>query len=176
MGEGLDNFSEAILHISCWSVQSLATSASLNETDSQQRIDSQQHHDEASGRGDPPKWCALSRAVFLPCGYSKVVAAMASRQPQRSFFDPEMLAILGEAVAAWPVPEVPAQPSRKSQRHQNLTPRERMILAEIVRGHSSKEVARAFGISPRTVEFHRANLLKKFGAKNTAELVRKVLS
>jgi DNA-binding CsgD family transcriptional regulator len=51
-----------------------------------------------------------------------------------------------------------------------------MVLAEIVRGHSSKEVARAFGISPRTVEFHRANLLKKFGAKNTAELVRKVLS
>jgi len=99
---------------------------------------------------------------------------MASRQPQRSFFDPEMLAILGEAVAAWPVPEVP-EPSRKSQSHQDLTPRERMVLAEIVRGHSSKEVARAFGISPRTVEFHRSNLLKKFGAKNTAELVRKVL-
>ncbi len=51
-----------------------------------------------------------------------------------------------------------------------------MILAEIVRGHSSKEVARVLDISPRTVEFHRANLLKKFGAKNTAELVRKVLS
>jgi len=51
-----------------------------------------------------------------------------------------------------------------------------LILAEIVRGQSSKEVARALDISPRTVEFHRANLLKKFGAKNTAELVRKVLS
>jgi DNA-binding CsgD family transcriptional regulator len=100
---------------------------------------------------------------------------MASRQPQRSFFDLEMLAIIGEAVAAWPVPEVP-EPSRKSQSHQDLTPRERTILAEIVRGHSSKEVARSLGISPRTVEFHRANLLKKFGAKNTAELVRKVLS
>jgi DNA-binding CsgD family transcriptional regulator len=95
-------------------------------------------------------------------------------QPQRSFFDPEMLAVLGEAVGAWPVSEVP-EPSRKSQSHQDLTPRERMVLAEIVRGHSSKEVARAFGISPRTVEFHRSNLLKKFGAKNTAELVRKVL-
>ena len=51
-----------------------------------------------------------------------------------------------------------------------------MILAEIVRGQSSKEVARTLQISPRTVEFHRANLLKKFAAKNTAELVRKVLS
>ena len=99
---------------------------------------------------------------------------MASRQPQRSFFDSEMLAILGEA-AAWPVPEVP-EPSRKSQSHQDLTPRERTILAEIVGGHSSKEVARSLGISPRTVEYHRAKLLKKFGAKNTAELVGKVLS
>jgi DNA-binding CsgD family transcriptional regulator len=97
---------------------------------------------------------------------------MGSRQPQRSFFDPDMLAMLGEAS---PVPEV-GEPSRDSQLHADLTPRERMILTEIVRGHSSKEVARALDISPRTVEFHRANLLKKYGAKNTAELVRKVLS
>jgi DNA-binding CsgD family transcriptional regulator len=51
-----------------------------------------------------------------------------------------------------------------------------LILAEIVRGSSSKEIARALQISPRTVEFHRANLLKKFGARNTAELVRKFLT
>ena len=98
---------------------------------------------------------------------------MASR-PQRSFFDPEMLAILGEAVAASPVPEVPP-PSQNSEPVQNLTPKERLILAEVVRGHTSKEIARSFGVSPRTVEAHRAKLLKKFGARNTAELVRKVL-
>jgi DNA-binding CsgD family transcriptional regulator len=103
-----------------------------------------------------------------------VIAAMASG-PQRSLFDPDMLAILGEAVAAWPAPEA-REPSWDSQVHAHLTPRERLILAEIVKGHSSKEVARALDISPRTVEFHRANLLKKYGAKNTAELVRKVLS
>ena len=50
------------------------------------------------------------------------------------------------------------------------------MLAEIVKGLSSKEVARELGISPRTVEFHRANLLKKSGAKNIAELVSKALS
>jgi DNA-binding CsgD family transcriptional regulator len=54
----------------------------------------------------------------------------------------------------------------------NLTPREREILAKIVVGNSSKEVARCLSISPRTVDFHRANLLKKFAAKNTADLVR----
>jgi DNA-binding CsgD family transcriptional regulator len=97
-------------------------------------------------------------------------------RPQRSFFNPEMLAKLGE-VCARPVLEVPQpQPSQNSELHQHLTPTECLILAEVVSGHSSKEAARALDISPRTVEFHRANLLKKFSAKNTAELVRKVLS
>ena len=56
-----------------------------------------------------------------------------------------------------------------------LTPRERVALAQIVRGASSKEAARVLDISPRTVEFHRANVMRKLGAKNTADLVRRVL-
>jgi len=109
----------------------------------------------------------------LLCDYGKVVATM-PRQPQRSLFDPDMLAILGEAVGAWPSPEA-SEASQDSTVRAHLTPRENLILAEIVRGHSSKEVARALDISPRTVEFHRANLLRKCGAKNTAHLVRKAL-
>ena len=97
---------------------------------------------------------------------------MGSKQPQRRFFDPGMLAKLGEAASAWPAPTTPE--ASKIQGH--LTARESLILTEIVSGQSSKEVARGLNISPGTVEFHRANLLKKFGAKNTAELVRKVLS
>jgi DNA-binding NarL/FixJ family response regulator len=58
----------------------------------------------------------------------------------------------------------------------NLTPREQVILAAIVAGLSSKEIARTLEISPRTVEFHRANVLDKCEAKNTADLVRKVLA
>jgi DNA-binding CsgD family transcriptional regulator len=57
----------------------------------------------------------------------------------------------------------------------SLTPRERVILAQIVRGYSNKEAARTLGISPRTVEFHRANVMQKLGAKNTADLVRRFL-
>jgi hypothetical protein len=34
---------------------------------------------------------------------------------------------------------------------------------------------RALGISPRTVEFHRANVMQKLGARNTADLVRRLL-
>jgi DNA-binding CsgD family transcriptional regulator len=57
----------------------------------------------------------------------------------------------------------------------SLTPRERVVLAHIVRGSSSKETARTLRIAPRTVEFHRANIMKKLGAKNTVDLVRRVL-
>ena len=60
--------------------------------------------------------------------------------------------------------------------HERLTPRERVVLAQIVGGLSNKAIARGLDISHRTVEFHRTNLLTKIGAKNTAELVRKVLS
>lgn len=55
-----------------------------------------------------------------------------------------------------------------------LTPSERLTLSQIVRGASSKEAAQALGVSPRTVEFHRANIMRKLGARNIADLVRRV--
>jgi DNA-binding CsgD family transcriptional regulator len=65
--------------------------------------------------------------------------------------------------------------SRPFPDHELLTPRERATLAQIVRGASSKEAARALGIGPRTVETHRENIMRKLGAKNTVDLVRRVL-
>jgi DNA-binding CsgD family transcriptional regulator len=49
------------------------------------------------------------------------------------------------------------------------------MLAEIVRGASNKEAARALGISPRTAEFHRINIMRKLNARNAVELVGIVL-
>jgi DNA-binding CsgD family transcriptional regulator len=60
-------------------------------------------------------------------------------------------------------------------RHDALTPRERMVLAQIVKGRSNREAARILGVSPRTIEFHRGNIMKKMDANNSADLVRKVL-
>src|SRR5262245_33278434 len=57
-----------------------------------------------------------------------------------------------------------------------LTPREREVLAQIAGGASNKEVGRRLGISPRTVEVHRARIMEKIGARNAADLVRIVLS
>ncbi|WP_417680970.1 response regulator transcription factor [Roseibium sp.] len=56
-----------------------------------------------------------------------------------------------------------------------LTRRESEVLKEITDGSSNKEVGRKLGISPRTVEVHRARIMEKLGARNAADLVRIVL-
>jgi DNA-binding NarL/FixJ family response regulator len=53
-----------------------------------------------------------------------------------------------------------------------LTPREREILQLVAEGKSNKEVADLLGISPRTAETHRLNLMHKLGLRSAAELVR----
>jgi len=59
--------------------------------------------------------------------------------------------------------------------HERLTTREIQVLERIARGASSKEAGRELAISPRTVEVHRARIMEKLGAKNTADLIRIVL-
>lgn len=61
------------------------------------------------------------------------------------------------------------------ERTTDLTPREREISGYIVNGLTCKEAAQELGISHRTVELHRGKLMKKLGAKNTAELVSKII-
>lgn len=57
-----------------------------------------------------------------------------------------------------------------------LTSREREVLGQVAHGASNKEAGRLLGISPRTVEVHRARIMDKLGAKNAADLMRIVLS
>ena len=56
-----------------------------------------------------------------------------------------------------------------------LTKREREVLSLISEGCSNKQGALQMGISPRTFESHRAEAMRKLGARNTADLVRKAL-
>jgi two-component system response regulator FixJ len=53
-----------------------------------------------------------------------------------------------------------------------LSPREREVLQALVDGKANKVIAHDLGISPRTVEVHRANLMDKLGARSLPELVR----
>ncbi|WP_296762179.1 PAS and helix-turn-helix domain-containing protein [Sediminimonas sp.] len=55
-----------------------------------------------------------------------------------------------------------------------LSPRERDVVSGLARGQTSKEIARALGLSPRTVEDVRARLLKKYGVRNAALLLARL--
>jgi FixJ family two-component response regulator len=57
-------------------------------------------------------------------------------------------------------------------RLQTLTPREREVLDHAVKGRSCKAIARELGISHRTVEIHRSNLLEKLGVASVSDLLR----
>ena len=64
-----------------------------------------------------------------------------------------------------------AVPERERARFADLTRRELQVLACLCEGLSSKEIAQRLGIAPKTVEFHRSNLLKKTGFSTTTRMV-----
>jgi two-component system response regulator NreC len=79
------------------------------------------------------------------------------------YVDPAMIrSILSEAQAQQSAPET-IEP---------LTPREIEILKLIVQGYTNRQMAEELGISIRTVEGHRANVLEKLGLQSRVELVR----
>lgn len=58
------------------------------------------------------------------------------------------------------------------RRLERLTERERDVFESLLRGSSNKEIAIELGISPRTVEIHRARVMQKLEMENTTQLVR----
>ena len=65
--------------------------------------------------------------------------------------------------------------SRRSVKAE-LTPREREVAASLLEGHTSKAIGRILGISHRTVEVHRARLMRKYKASTTGDLVHKLMA
>ena len=68
--------------------------------------------------------------------------------------------------------EVIACREKKGVPTDSLTPRERQVLKLVAEGRTSRDIADLLSISTRTVEHHRANLLKKLNIKNTADLIK----
>jgi two-component system, NarL family, response regulator NreC len=56
--------------------------------------------------------------------------------------------------------------------YDTLTGREREVLQLVAEGHSNAEISSRLFISPRTVEIHRANLMRKLGLRNQTDLIR----
>jgi two-component system, LuxR family, response regulator FixJ len=65
--------------------------------------------------------------------------------------------------------------SRIKAHLEELTPREREVLDLMTRGKQNKVIGQELGVSPRTIEIHRARVMEKMGAHSVAELVRMML-
>jgi RNA polymerase sigma factor (sigma-70 family) len=66
--------------------------------------------------------------------------------------------------------------SRIRERLETLTPREREVLDLMVKGKQNKAVAQDLGVSPRTVEIHRARVMEKMAVQSVAELVHMMMA
>jgi FixJ family two-component response regulator len=100
---------------------------------------------------------------------------------EKPFRGSEIVARLDEAIEAYARRQAENNSaSRIATMHfpgrEPLTRREREVLEQFTAGASNKEAGRHLGISPRTIEDHRANIMKKLGARNAADLVRIVMT
>jgi FixJ family two-component response regulator len=99
---------------------------------------------------------------------------------EKPFRGSEIVARLDEAIDAYARRHADGQASKAASLHfpgrEPLTRREREVLEQFASGASNKEAGRRLGISPRTIEDHRANIMKKLGARNAADLIRIVLT
>lgn len=95
---------------------------------------------------------------------SELIQAVADLHAGRSHFGSNAARVLAEQVLQ-PTPDI-------GDPYGRLTPREREVFHLIVEGQTSKAIASKLGISTKTAENHRASVLDKLNARNTAEVVR----
>jgi two-component system response regulator DctR len=94
---------------------------------------------------------------------------------EKPFHDNELVDRVTQALAAaTAVLDSDTEARRLRKALSSLSPREREVLDELVRGHYNKNIADHLGITPRTVEFHRANIFEKMGVSSAIELAHKL--
>ena len=125
--------------------------------------------------------------IFIISGQGDIAMAVSAIKNgaldfiEKPFRGNELVARLNEAIEAYERrQQADRSASNVGSRHfpgrEPLTRREREVLEQFTAGASNKEAGRHLGISPRTIEDHRANIMKKLGAKNAADLVRIVMT
>lgn len=93
----------------------------------------------------------------------------------KPFQDGELLEKVSAAVAHYRSDQKHLRELQELQaRVDSCTPREQDVLHLLTQGHSNKSIADQLGISPRTVEIHRAHLMEKMDADSLPALVRMV--
>lgn len=91
---------------------------------------------------------------------------------EKPFDAGQLLAAVERALAGIPVAADAREAQRPPVPASVLSAREREVMALLVRGLHNRLIAQELGISPRTVEVHKARVLEKLGVRNVVELVR----
>jgi two-component system response regulator FixJ len=105
----------------------------------------------------------------------KAMKAGANDFIEKPFTDEVLLEAVRSALTRSLKGQSSAEVEQSRARLATLTPREREVLDALVAGQPNKTIAYDLGVSSRTVEVHRANVMTKMGAANFAELVRMTL-
>ncbi|WOH82083.1 response regulator [Bradyrhizobium sp. BEA-2-5] len=124
--------------------------------------------------------------IFMISGQGDIAMAVGAIKSgaldfiEKPFRGSEIVGRLNEAIDAYTRRQAETSASRIASLHfpgrEPLTRREREVLEQFASGASNKEAGRTLGISPRTIEDHRANIMKKLGARNAADLIRIVMT
>jgi len=117
-------------------------------------------------------------AIFLSGHGDVTVAVRALKLGAADFLEKPVVAADLDACLERAFETVDSQASASELRGQAsrlwalLTPRESSVLLHLCEGHSNKQVAFVLGISPRTVEMHRANALRQLKVKSLPDVIR----
>ena len=125
----------------------------------------------------------VARHFTLPTiiitGYAEVATAVRALKTgaidfiEKPFSDELLLERIRHAISAdRQEREAQAQRADVAARFALLTARERSVMELVIAGKANKVVAAELGLSPKTVEVHRANVMKKMQAQSVADLVR----
>ena len=106
----------------------------------------------------------------------KAMKAGANDFIEKPFTDESLLEAVRSALTRSLKGQSSAEVEQSRARLATLTPREREVLNALVAGQPNKTIAYDLGVSSRTVEVHRANVMTKMGASSLSELVRLAIS
>jgi two-component system response regulator DctR len=119
--------------------------------------------------------------VLFLTGHGDVGSAVAAVKQgawdflEKPFQDNELVDRVQQALAAATAAyQDDEEMQRLRQALVSLSPREREVLDELIRGHYNKNIADHLGITARTVEFHRSNIFEKMGVDSAVELAHKI--